>query len=143
MFNLLIKKNKDRDLDFFNDSVFDDFFNRPFFYSKRQIMRTDLREEENHYLLDIELPGLNKEDIKLSLEDGYLTVGVEKEDDKDQKDDQGRFIRRERFYGSCSRRFYVGSVNEADIQAEYKDGILTINVPKVQEADKKKFISVK
>lgn len=142
MFNLLIRKNKDRDLDFFNDNLFSDFFRKPFI-SGHNTMRTDFKEEENRYLLDIELPGLNKEDIKLSYEDGYLTVGVEKSENTEQKDEAGNYIRRERYYGNCSRSFYVGPTNEADITAAYNNGILNITVPKAETVDKKKIITIK
>ena len=142
MLNLMIRKNRKRNLGLFDDSFFNDFFNTPFLLGDRQIMRTDLREEDNRYLLDIELPGLNKQDIKLSLEDGYLTVEVVKEESKEQKDDKGNYVRRERYYGNCSRTFYLGDVKEEDIAANYNNGILTVSVPKAEAVDKKKYIEI-
>ncbi|MDD4077867.1 MAG: Hsp20/alpha crystallin family protein [Bacilli bacterium] len=142
MFNLMIRKNKKRDLGLFDDPFFSDFFDTPLLFDDRRVMRTDLREEDNRYLLDIELPGLNKQDIKLSLEDGYLTVDVVKEESKEQKDDKGNYVRRERHYGNCSRTFYLGDVKEADITANYNNGILTVSVPKAEAVDKKKYIEI-
>lgn len=141
MLNLLVRKNKDRDVDLFNDTLFNDFFGRPFF-SKHRIMRTDFKEEENRFVLDIELPGLNKEDIKLSFEDGYLTVGVEASENKEEKDETGSYIRRERYYGNCSRTFYVGNISESGITAAYNNGILSVSVPKTEMVDKKRIITI-
>ena len=94
--------------------LFDDMFNDPFFTrsyeatSTPQIMKADVQEGEKGYLLDIELPGYNKEDVKAELKDGYLTVSASHEENKEEKDAKGRYIRRERYTGSCKRTFYVG-----------------------------------
>ena len=143
MFNLLIRKNKKNDLSLFDDPFFNDFFNTPYFFGDRQIMRADLREDDNRYYLDIELPGFKKEDIKLSLEEGYLTVEVLKDEKKEEKDEAGNYVRRERYYGNCTRTFYLGDkVKEEDIGAAYNNGILTVTVPKVETVDQKKYITI-
>ena len=121
-------------------SLFDDltenWFADPFFTMERiPAMKTDIQEKEGQYLLNIELPGMKKEDIHLELEDGYLTVRAEHSHASDDQDDQGNIIRRERVSGSCSRSFYVGEeVTEQDIKAKYDNGELKIVLPKKQPA---------
>ena len=117
--------------------LFDDFFNDDDFFTRRQpnLMKTDIREKKDRYVIDVDLPGFEKENIKLSLNDGYLEISakVEKEDNSDEE----KMVRQERFYGECSRSFYVGDeIEEEDINAEFKNGILKIEVPK-KEAEKK------
>jgi len=137
MLDLLQRKNN-------NKSIFDEFFNTPFFNGERSLMRTDLKEEENNYILDIEIPGFNKEDLKISLEDGYLTVEASKEESSDEKDERGNYVRKERYYGKVSRSYYVGrSLSEESVKAAYSNGILTLTVPKEKETDNKKYIEVK
>lgn len=137
----------------FSNNLFDDFFedfNRPArTYSYPQhtgIMKTDIRESENAYELDIELPGYRKEDVRAELDNGYLTISAASEKNNDQKDENGRYIRKERFYGSCKRSFYVGTeVKKEDISARFEDGILKLNVPKKQavpEVPEDKFIQI-
>ncbi len=100
----------------FGENLFDDFFEdfaRPMrtasrFNTSTGIMRTDVKENENGYELDIDLPGCKKENVKAELKNGYLTINAETRQDSDQKDEDGRYIRRERYYGTCSRSFYVG-----------------------------------
>ena len=90
-------------------NVFDDLFNNPFFTkSESSMMKTDIKEHDNCYDLMIDLPGVKKEDIKAELNDGYLTVSAESNTSKDEKDDNGKYICRERYSGSYSRSFYVG-----------------------------------
>lgn len=128
---------------FYDD--FDDFFRFPKEYSQKQnMMRTDIKEHDNSYELDVELPGVKKEDIDLSLHDGYLTVSYEHKEDKETKE-KGKVIRRERFYGSSSRSFYVGDdIKEEDIEASYDNGVLTLNVPKQSKVTKEvKKIAIK
>ncbi len=135
----------------FRNNLFDDFFDdfdRPV---KRvqgpqtQLMRTDVKETENSYELDVELPGVKKEDVKAQLEDGYLTISAETKFDNNEEK-EGKFIRRERYYGSSSRSFYVGEeLKEEDIKAKFVDGILKISVPKKQPEEKietPKFIQI-
>ena len=94
-------------------------------------MKTDVRETENTYELDIDLPGFKKDEINVELKDGYLTIGASKGLDKDETDKNGKFIRQERYTGACSRSFYVGAnVQPEDIGAKYEDGILRLSVPK-------------
>lgn len=128
----------------FGENLFDEFFANPFglvnagqteeaLYGKhaRNLMKTDVREKENSYELDMDLPGFKKEEITVDLKNGYLTIGASKGLDKDQKDADGKYIRRERYSGVCSRSFYVGTaVRPEDISAKYEDGILKLSVPK-------------
>ena len=102
-------------------------------YGKRapHVMRTDIREQEDHYDVDIDLPGFKKEEIDLSLEKGYLTVSATKGVDKDETDRQGRLIRQERYAGAMQRSFYVGTaLTEEEIKARFEDGVLKLLVPK-------------
>ena len=123
----------------FGENLFDDFFNdfdrpvralmtRP--VEKQAVMKTDVLEKDGSFELNIDLPGYKKEDVKAELKDGYLTVSaVRKAENEESKD--GKYIRRERFYGSCSRSFYVGdAIGQEDIKAKFEDGILKLNVPK-------------
>ena len=108
-------------------------------------MRTDIKETENEYQLDIELPGFKKEDVKAQLKDGYLTVSVSTEKNEEEKDEEGCFIRKERYSGSMSRSFYVGEeVHESDIKAKFEDGILKLAFPKEQpkKVEEPKYISI-
>ena len=127
----------------FGENLFDDFFNDPFgmvaartenpLYGKhaRNLMKTDVRETEDTYELDIDLPGFKKDEISVELKDGYLTVSAAKGLDKDESDKNGKFIRQERYTGACSRSFYVGSsVQPEDIGAKYEGGVLRLSVPK-------------
>ena len=132
----------------FCENLFDDFFNDPFgmiaapaenpLYGKhaKNMMKTDVRELDDAYELDIDLPGFKKDEITVDLKNGYLTIGATKGLDKDEQDKNGRYIRRERYAGTCSRSFYVGDVQPSDIGARYEDGILKLSVPK---ADKKRL----
>jgi HSP20 family molecular chaperone IbpA len=124
--------------------AFDDLFDSPWTSNTNNIMKTDIREEEKQYLLDIDVPGFAKEDIKISLENGYLTVEATKDQTNEDKDNKGNYLRRERHYGSCSRSFYVGDIKKENITASFKNGILTLNVPKqnVEEVEMKKYIEI-
>ena len=119
-----------------NYGLFDDFFDEDFFTKKeKNLMKTDIREKENEYIIDIDLPGFSKENINLSLENGYLNISAKTENNNDENND--KYIRQERFYGECSRSFYVGDdIKEEDIDAEFKNGILKITVPKQEEMKK-------
>ncbi len=127
--------------------LFDDFFNDPFFTTPARrpenfLMRTDIKEDGANYQLDIELPGFKKEDIKAELKDGYLTVAAVHEENTDEKDQNGKILRQERYTGSCKRSFYVGeNVKQEDIHAAFENGILKLQFPKeaqkaVEEAPK-------
>ena len=114
------------DFDLFDDVFGDAFFNE----GASKLMKTDIKEKKDKYVIDIDLPGYEKEGIKLNIQDGYLTVHASV--NKDEKDEEkGKFVRRERFSGECSRSFYVGeNVTEDEIKAKFKNGTLTIEVPK-------------
>ena len=130
----------------FGENLFDEFLDNAFamtpygghdpLYGKhgKNLMKTDVRETDSTYELDVDLPGFKKDEIQLKLEDGYLTISAAKGVDKDQQDDQGRYIRRERYAGQCSRSFYVGEgVEPKDVSAKFEDGILKISLPKAEQ----------
>ena len=120
-----------RTFDLFDEMFRDPFFGRGFETSAAQVMRTDVSEDDNSYNLAIELPGYEKADIHAELKEGYLTIQANRTDKKDEKDEKGRYIRRERYTGTCKRTFYVGEhVEQEDVKAEFKDGILKLAVPK-------------
>ncbi len=121
-----------------NFDLFDDFFEDDFFPTKkeRNLMRTDIREKKDKYIIDVDLPGFEKNNINISLQNGYLNIHakVEKNDDKKEHE---KFVHRERFFGECSRSYYVGDeIKEDDINAEFKNGILKVEVPKKEEQKK-------
>ena len=138
------------------ENLFDDFFADPFglmsanrtdeaLYGKhaRNMMKTDVRELDGSYELDIDLPGFKKDEISVDLKNGYLTIGATKGLDKDEKDKNGKYIRRERYAGVCSRSFYVGNVvRPEDISAKYEDGILKLSVPKTVKKELPETTSV-
>ena len=109
-------------------------------------MNTDIKETENNYQIEMELPGFTKEDVKADLKDGYLTIQASHDESKDSKDENGKYLRKERYSGSCSRSFYVGeAVTQEDIKAKFTDGILTVLVPKMEkkpEVEEKRYISI-
>lgn len=126
----------------FRDNLFDEMMNFPFeddFFGRKNMgrkgsakpmMSTDVKENENGYEIAIELPGFKKEEVLADLANGYLTIKAEKETDNDTEEN-GSYIRRERYYGSCSRSFYVGeAVGEEDIKAKFENGLLKLSVPK-------------
>ncbi len=120
-----------RNYDLFDEMFRDPFFTRPFENSSTQIMKTDIHDKDGNYIIEMELPGYAKEDIKADLKDGYLTITASKNETKEEKDAKGNCIRKERYTGSCNRSFYVGeNVTQDDIKAAYKDGILALQVPK-------------
>lgn len=100
----------------------------------KNIMKTDVRETENTYELDIDLPGFKKEDVQVQLGNGTLTIAAAKGLDKNEQDEKGRYIRQERYTGQCSRSFYVGDqVKAEDLSAKFEDGILRISMPKAPQ----------
>ena len=107
-------------------------------------MRADVKETDNGYELDIDIPGYKKEDVKAKLKDGYLTISAETNNENDTKDEDGKYIRRERYYGSMSRTFYVGDgIKDEDIKAKYADGTLSLFVPKPQPVvPEEKYIAI-
>ena len=99
-----------------------------------RLMKTDVRETEKTYELDIDLPGFKKDEIQLELKDGYLTVSAEKGLDKDEEDKKGKYIRKERYAGALSRTFYLGEeIREEEIKAKFENGILSVSIPKEEE----------
>ncbi len=135
------------------ENLFDDFFDDVFdfpawnekemrkaekkLYGRRaaKMMKTDVREHDDHYEVDIDLPGFKKDDLSIELKDGYLTVSAAKGLGKDETEKKtGKFIRRERYVGSMSRSFYVGEdVRQEDVRAKYKNGVLRLSVPKTEQ----------
>ena len=105
-------------------------------------MRTDIRETDTTYEIDVDLPGFKKDEIGVDLKEGYLTISAAKGLDKDEKDKEGRYIRQERYAGACSRSFYVGEVEPKDITAKYEDGILKISMPKQEQKKLEKTSSI-
>ena len=136
---MMIPRRNDFDL-------FDDIFKDPFFTNNEsKIMKTDIKEKKDKYIIDIDLPGYEKENIKINVEDGYLTVQAKTNTNKEDKED-GKIVRKERYVGSCSRSIYVGDdVKSEDIKASFKNGTLKIEVPKKEEKEKiaeKKYIPI-
>ena len=141
----------------FGESLFDDFDNLMNFsfpdvdktlYGKhaKNMMKTDVKEKDNGYEVAIDLPGFKKDELHLELNDGYLTISAEKGLDKDEKDKNDKYIRRERYAGSMSRSFYVGKhVTVEDVHPKYENGILSFSVPKEEAKpveEKKHYISI-
>ena len=127
----------------FGENLFDDFFADPFemmvpqgrspLYGKhaKNLMKTNVRETEDSYELDIDLPGFKKEDVSVELKDGYLTIQASKSLDKDEQDKHGRYIRQERYSGSSSRSFYIGEgIKPEDVKGKFENGILQLSIPK-------------
>ena len=120
-----------RNYNLFDEMFKDQFFTRPFENSSTQIMKTDIHDKDGNYMIEMELPGYTKEDIRADLKDGYLTITASKNETKEEKDAKGNCIRKERYTGTCNRSFYVGEqVTQDDIRAAFKDGILSLQVPK-------------
>ena len=118
--------------------LFDNFFGDDDFFSKkeRNLMKTDIKEKKDKYIIEMDLPGYEKENINLELKNGYLEISA-KVEREDNSDDDEKFVRRERFFGECSRSFYVGEdITHEDINAEFKNGTLKIEVPKKEEQEK-------
>ena len=136
---------------FFNDPFFNDFFDRPVRqhrgnYPVVNTMRSDIKEFEDSYQIDMQLPGYAKEEVEVSIKDGYLTVSANHEESKDEKDANGKYIRKECYRGSCERSFYVGDhITSENVKASFKDGMLTLTLPK-QEAlpkeERKQLVSI-
>ena len=139
----------------FRTNLFDDLFDDFTKETKRAaqnlvgvtgVMKTDIVEKEDHFELLVDLPGFNKEDVKVELKEGYLNIEAERNSSKDEKDEEGTFVRRERYTGTCSRSFYVGEeFKQEDIKAKFENGILTLTVPKKDdepEVEEPKYIVI-
>ena len=127
--------------------LFDEMFRDPFFEgTESKVMKTDIKEKKDKYLIDIDLPGYEKEDIKMEISDGYLIVHASVNKEVDDEKEKGKYVRKERYVGECSRSFYVGeNVKEEEIKAKFKNGTLTIEVPKKEdkkELPDKKYIPI-
>ena len=122
----------------FGENLFDDWMSFPFRnFNTNSLMKTYIRETDGSFELDIDMPGFNKEDLKAELKEGYLTISASTNKDDGEKDENGRYIRRERYVGSCSRSFYVGEdIKQDDIKAKFENGILKISVPKKEAQPK-------
>ncbi len=143
----------------FGKDLFDDFFDFPFYDDRetdklekklyghrgKNLMKTDIQEADNNYVMEMDLPGFSKDEIKVSLKDGYLTIRAEKGLEEEKDKTTSKYIRRERYAGVCERSFYVGDISETDIKGEFKHGILKLTLPKKQpkkEIDTTKYIEL-
>ena len=145
----------------FGENLFDDWMDFPFnddfdkyFFGKKNplygkhaknMMKTDVKETDSSYEVDIDLPGFKKDEISAKLDNGYLTISAAKGLDKDEKDKKGKYIRKERYAGAMSRSFYVGdAVTQEDIKAKYEDGILKLAIPKkdAKAVENKSYIAI-
>ena len=126
-----------------NWDLFDDFF-EDFPVVESKCMKTDIKEHDDNYELIVDLPGFSKDNINISIENGYLEISAKTTSDKEENE-KGKYLRRERFEGEYRRSFYIGdNITEDEIKASFKNGILKINVPKVKENPKanKKYIEI-
>ena len=117
-------------------NLWDQMFSDPFFTEEREnkFMKTDIKEKKDKYIIDMDLPGYEKENIKIEINNGYLIVNAKTSHHEDEKE-EGKYVKKERFVGECSRSFYVGEeVKEDDIKASFKNGTLKITVPKKEES---------
>ena len=145
----------------FSDNFFDDFFEFPFIDDRAEknaerklyghhvanLMKTDIKEFDDKYEVEIDLPGFKKDEVQVELKDGYLVVSAEKGLDEDEKDKKsGKYLRRERYAGNMSRSFYVGEdITETDIHAKFENGILMLDIPKKEEkkpVDEKRYVTI-
>ena len=141
----------------FEENLFDNWFDFPMFndfanterklYGRHadRLMKTDVHDNEDHYEVDIDLPGFKKEEISLELDKGYLTVSAAKGLDKDEKDKKGKIIRQERYAGAMQRSFYVGdAVKQEDVKAKFEDGVLKLTIPKneTEKIPEKQYIAI-
>ncbi len=134
----------------FTENLFDDWFDdfafpREFYNIDRKLygrhanreMRTDVKDHEDHYEMEIDLPGFKKDQINIELHDGNLTITASKGLDKDEKDENGKYVRQERYAGVMQRSFYVGEdITSDEIKAKFEDGVLRLDVPKKEEVKK-------
>lgn len=138
----------------FGEDLFDDWMRFPMEKESRrnysswtsELMKTDIKEVDGNYQLHVDLPGFRKEDLKIQLKEGYLTIQASRTDDRDEKDEKGKYVRKERYSGQCSRSFFVGKhVQQEDVHAKYDNGVLQVTFPKAdtrKEVEEKKFISI-
>ena len=138
---MMMIPRRNNDFDLWKDLFDDPFFNN----HETKVMRTDIKEGKDNYSIIIDLPGYEKENIKIDIDNGYLNV-VATMNSHDEEKEEGKFVRRERYFGECSRSFYVGDeITEDDIHATFKNGILKLDVPKKEEKkqiESKKYIEI-
>ena len=125
----------------FRKDILDDVFNTSlstdFIMKGTNLMNTDIKELKNNYELDIELPGFKKEDITVEIKNGYLIISAAHSEDNNEKNKEGKYVRKERYSGHCSRTFYIGEhLNEKDVSAKFKNGILKLYIPKKKMEEK-------
>lgn len=130
------------------DPFFSDFFDMPMFDRKEwhrlnNLMKTDVKETKDKYIIDVEIPGVDKDEITLDLKDGYLTISAKREQKIDEEDKKENFIRRERSYGQMKRSFYVGDVKKEEIDAHLEKGVLQIVLPKKKDETPSNRIEIK
>ena len=136
-----------RDFPFFDENAGNKIEKKLYGRHAKNMMKTDIKEQEDGYELEMDLPGFTKDEITAELKDGYLTISASKGLDKDEQEKEtGKYIRRERYAGACQRSFYVGEgVKQEDVKAEFKHGILKLTVPKKEpekEVEEKKYIAI-
>lgn len=138
---MMMIPRKRNDFDLFEDMFADPFFER----KESKIMKTDIKEKGNNYIIEVDLPGYDKENIEIEMENGYLKVTAKTSQNIDETDEEEKYIHKERFYGECSRSFYVGdNVKEDDVKASFKNGILSLCIPKEEpkKLEEKKKIQI-
>ena len=133
----------------FRNNCMEDLFDFPRFDSFEKdfrpianLMKTDIKEEENDYLMDIDIPGYNKDNIEIMLNDGYLNIKASKNEEKEEKDENSKVLRKERMSGMMERSYYVGEdIKEDDIKAKYENGVLSLTIPKkqIEQKEQKKI----
>ncbi len=134
----IYRRNKDFFEDFFND------FKLTGSNLPSGMMKTDIKELDNNYVLSVELPGYDKDDVKVSMEDGYLTIETEKKSENEESNSEGKFIRKERYYGLMKRSYYVGDVTIDDLKGTFDKGILHLEIPKeVKKVPEKRYLELK
>ena len=126
---------------YYLDSIFDNFIDEG--SDNFDVMKCDVYEKDGAYHIEADIPGFKKDEISVDCEDGYVTITAEKNTENEEKDENKRYIKRERFYGKTVRKFYVGDVDSEKINAEYKDGMLELVVPKEEKLPNKKSIEIK
>ena len=126
---------------YYLDSIFDNFMDEG--SDNFDVMKCDVYEKDGAYHIEADIPGFKKDEISVDCEDGYVTITAEKNTENEEKDENKRYIKRERFYGKTVRKFYVGDVDSEKINAEYKDGMLDLVVPKEEKLPNKKSIEIK
>lgn len=124
---------------YYLDSIFDNFMDGT---DNFDVMKCDVYEKDGAYHIEADIPGFKKDEISVDCEDGYITISAEKNSENEEKDENKKYIKRERFYGKTVRKFYVGDVDSEKIKAEFKDGMLELVVPKEEKLPNKKTIEI-